>query len=206
MAATEEFAFPALEGAVVSAGPSAEVRAAQIVAQARAEAAAIAQAAQDEGHARGLAAGLDEARAELAPAADALAEALRGVGAAQDALAASLERRAVELAIAIAEKILGAVLELEPRRIEGVVTGALRRSASRDRVVLEINPADVEVVEAVVGEVARAVGVGELEVRPERRVVRGGCVVRTEEGDVDAQIAEQLARAREVLLDPAGPA
>jgi flagellar assembly protein FliH len=206
VATTEEFAFPALEGAVVAAGPSAEARAAQIVAHARSEAAAVARAAQDEGHARGLAAGLDEARAELAPAAEALAEALRGVAGAQDALAASLERRAVELAVAIAEKILGAALELDPGRVANVIVGALRRSASRDRIVLEVNPADVDAVNAVIGDLSRSVGVGELDVRPERRIARGGCVVRTEDGDVDAQVAAQLDRAREVLLDSAGTA
>ena len=45
-----------------------------------------------------------------------------------------------------------------------------------------------------------------LIVEAERRVRRGGCVVRTPEGDVDAGIDTKLARAREVVEQELGKA
>jgi flagellar assembly protein FliH len=47
--------------------------------------------------------------------------------------------------------------------------------------------------------VAELGGVEHVEVQAERRVMRGGAVVRTAEGDVDADLPTKLQRAREVL-------
>jgi flagellar biosynthesis/type III secretory pathway protein FliH len=47
-------------------------------------------------------------------------------------------------------------------------------------------------------------GIEHCVVEAERRVRRGGCVVRTPEGDVDAGIDTKLARAREVVEQELG--
>jgi len=47
---------------------------------------------------------------------------------------------------------------------------------------------------------------GELSVREERRIERGGCVVRTRAGEIDAQISAQLERAAKVLARGTGTA
>jgi len=68
--------------------------------------------------------------------------------------------------------------------------------------VLEVNPDDFELVrDAADGVAARIGGIRRMDVVAERRIARGGCVVRTEEGEIDAQIEEQLARAGEIAAD-----
>jgi len=42
-------------------------------------------------------------------------------------------------------------------------------------------------------------GIEHCEVQAERRVSRGGAVVRTPDGDVDARVETKLQRAREVV-------
>ena len=42
-------------------------------------------------------------------------------------------------------------------------------------------------------------GIEYCEVQSERRVARGGCIVRTPVGDVDARVETKLERAREVV-------
>jgi flagellar biosynthesis/type III secretory pathway protein FliH len=44
-------------------------------------------------------------------------------------------------------------------------------------------------------------GIEHCEVQAERRVSRGGALVRTPDGDVDARIETKLERAREVVED-----
>lgn len=194
--------FPALEGEPVDVRGGAGTRAARILAEARVEARRIEAAAEAAGREAGHAAGLAEAREQIAPARAALEEALAGVGLAQAELAASLEQRAAELALALAEKVVASALELRPELVLDVVAGAVRRAASRDRLVLQVNPADRAVVEDAAEAIARSLGgVQEIEVRSERRVERGGCIVRTEEGEIDAQATEQLQKARSIVLD-----
>lgn len=110
------------------------------------------------------------------------------------------ERRAIELALILAEKIVTKAIEAEPELVSSVVSGALRRAIHSGPVVLEVNPADVELVRASLEEIERTLGgLPHLDLVGERRVARGGCVVRTSEGEIDARVETQLDRAANVL-------
>jgi flagellar biosynthesis/type III secretory pathway protein FliH len=199
---TAPFVFEPLEatGELVAAGTTPATRAAEIVAEAEARAAEIAAEARAAGFAAGRAEALEAAGRDLDETRALLVAALAAVQAAQEEFVAEAERHAVELGVAIAEKVVGAALDVDPQLVCEVVGGALRRVADRDRLVLEVNPQDVELVRPWL-ETAGGVVAGHVELSAERRVARGGCVVRTAAGEVDAQIHEQLGRARELLTD-----
>jgi flagellar assembly protein FliH len=166
------------------------------VADAHAEAAAIRAMA----HAEGLAAGREAAVAELAPAAAALEQAAHVLQDAAAANAERLEAQAVDLALFLAEKIVGAAIAADPALVVEAVRGALRGIVERERVTVLVNPDDLELVrEAMGGVVAQLGGIEHCEVQAERRVARGGAVVRTPDGDVDARLDVKLQRAREVV-------
>jgi flagellar biosynthesis/type III secretory pathway protein FliH len=159
-----------------------------------------AEAIRAQAHAEGFQAGRAEAIAAAAPAAAALADSARQLSAEIEHVAERTERAAVDLALRIAEQALGAALAADPERVLDVVRGALRRLVERERVLLLVNPDDLDLVRDRVGELVGSLGgIEHCEVQAERRVPRGGAVVRTEEGEVDATLATKLARAREVL-------
>jgi flagellar assembly protein FliH len=114
--------------------------------------------------------------------------------------AASVEVDAVDLALRIAEQAIGAAIAADPELVVEAVRGALRRLVERDRVLILVNPDDLELVRdhvsRLVGELG---GIEHCEVQAERRVRPGGAIVRTSEGEVDATLETKLARAREVL-------
>jgi flagellar assembly protein FliH len=198
----DAYSFPQLvaRGPRVGAAGSAAERAAEIVARAETEAAAIAVQAEATGRQEGFAAGIAEARERVDPALAALAAAAEGVAAEHRELADELERRALELALALAEKVLAASLEVRPELLVEVVKGTLRRVAERDRLVICVNPDDLPILQSSLGEIAASFGgSAALELAGERRVARGGCVVRTVEGELDARIGEQLERAADVM-------
>jgi flagellar biosynthesis/type III secretory pathway protein FliH len=191
--------FPALEpvGGLVAADSSPASRAAEILARAEMRAAEIASEAAARGHQEGVAA----AHELLAPARDALLAGAEELAALRAELRAQAELRAVELGLAVARKVLGTALAADPALVKEVVLGALRSTTARDHLVVEVNPDDVELVRSSITDAAAQLGVGRLEVVAERRVARGGCVVRMEDGEIDATIGEQLARAEEILLE-----
>jgi flagellar biosynthesis/type III secretory pathway protein FliH len=167
----------------------AQAQAEQIRARARA-------AGYDEGRAQGHADGL----AEISAATGALGQALHGLEQLRDEVAQAVEHDAVELALALAAKILAGALEAQPELVVEVVRGALRRVTDRRRIVVLVDPDDLEVVNAAIGELqAQAGGIELCEVQADRRVGRGGAIVRTAEGEVDASVAVQLERAREAI-------
>jgi flagellar assembly protein FliH len=191
--------FPALEplGGLVAADSSPASRAAEVLAGAEMRAAEIAAEAAARGREEGVAA----AHELLAPARDALLAGVEELALVRAELRSQAELRAVELGLAIARKVLGVALAAEPDLVREVVLGALRSTTARDHLVVEVNPDDVELVRSSIADAAAQLGVGRLEVVAERRVARGGCVVRMDDGEIDATIGEQLARAEEVLME-----
>ena len=197
MSSAVEFDFEALEAPPppVAAEEAADA-VLETLAQARADADALREAARAEGYAAGRA----EALEGLAPALAALADAVAGVREAQLEEAERHERRAVELGLAIAEKALAGALAVEPARVVEVVRGALRGVVDRERITVLVNPDDLALVREAMDELRATLGgIEHCEVQAERRVSRGGCVVRTQDGDVDAGLETKLARAREVI-------
>jgi flagellar assembly protein FliH len=195
-----EFSFETLEApAPVVAAPTPENGADAVMAalaQAEAEAALLRAGAREEG----LREGREEALAALAPALEALTQATEGVQASQFARADRLETHAVDLALFLAEKVIGGALAVQPDLVVEAVRGALRGIVERERVTVLVHPEDLEMVrDAMDGLRASLGGIEHCEVQAERRVSRGGAVVRTPDGDVDARVETKLVRAREVV-------
>ena len=126
-------------------------------------------------------------------------------GPSRPTAAEALERRAVELGLALAQKIIAGTLAVEPERVVDAVQGALRGIVERERITVLVNPDDMEIVSgAIEGVKASLGGIEHCVVEAERRVARGGCIVRTPVGDVDARVETKLERAAEVVAAALG--
>ncbi len=172
------------------------------LAAALAEADAIREAARAEGAAQARIDAEQAVRAEVQ-------ETLSLIGAAHGALAqltaeyvAALRGDAVALGLRLAEQIVAGAIDVTPERLVDIAELTLRRLADRRSVTLVVNPAELEVLSAAVEQLrAQLGGIEQLSVQADRRVGRGGVVARTDEGEIDATVEAQLARAREVVTD-----
>ncbi|HEV7162201.1 MAG TPA: FliH/SctL family protein [Solirubrobacteraceae bacterium] len=175
--------------------------AARALAEARAEAEQIREQARAQGHAEGLAAGHADGLAEISSAVGALGEALAGVSSLRDEVAEAVERDAIELALALAEKVLAASLQARPELVVEVVQGALRRLNDRRRITVLVNPGDLQTVKDALGDLqTQANGIELADLQSDQRVGVGGAIVRSAEGELDASVETQLERAREVVM------
>ena len=196
-----EFSFETLEAPAFVAPPAGAAPApvdpaAGLLAQAQAEADQLREAARAEGYEAGRA----EALAALSPALEALQTSVAAAHEERLAAADQLEVHAVDLALYLAEKILSASLAVQPDRVVEAVRGALRGIVERERVTVLVHPEDLELVREAMDELRATLGgIEHCEVQAERRVSRGGAIVRTQDGDVDARVETKLLRAREVV-------
>lgn len=173
-------------------------------AELEAERVAVLAQATEQGRAEGYAAGRTEAIAELESAIAAVRSAADGVTAERDRVVDGVEAATTELAVRIAEQIIGGQIEAAPEMVIEIVRGALRRLVDRERVTVLVNPDDLDVMRVAAPElVAELGGIEHCEVQAERRVGRGGAIVRTVEGEIDATIQTKLDRVREVLAGAA---
>lgn len=200
-AQSRHFAFEQLQSSV----PPDPLAPAQVIAQAHAEADAIRERARQEGVQLGFDAGCEQGLESARAAASALVAALDELQAVREQLVGALEQDAVALSLALAAKILAGAIEVQPERVLDVVRGALRHIADRRSITILVDPTDMEIVDGSLRELsAQAGGVELCELHADRRVGRGGAIVRTSEGEVDACVDTQLERAREVIAAELG--
>jgi flagellar assembly protein FliH len=201
--AAQAFVLDELEPTVAAVPDVEELLA--VVESARAEADQIREQARAEGFAAGRAEGAAAAHAEaqavLTPAVEALHAAVRALEAERAALADRVEEGAVELALELAGKVVAGAIEAQPERVLDVVRGALRCFMERERVQILVHPEDLALVRGAIDEVTGELGgIEHVEVQEERRIGRGGAIVRTATAQVDASVQTKLDRAREVVV------
>jgi flagellar assembly protein FliH len=180
---------------------SAQRQGAELVSVAREQAERIAEGARESGHEEGYRLGLEQAQRETSDLLAFAERAVREVAETRARMLQDAEAELVLLAIRVAEKVLQAKLDLEPERVADVLRGALRKAYVRDRLQVVCNPADLALITSASEELATQVGtLKDLELIGDRRITRGGVVVRTPGGDVDATLESQLDRLREAML------
>lgn len=180
---------------------NAAERARAIVAEAEARARELLEGAQEERE-RIRADAAEQGRAEgLARAGATLVAA----AAARDRRLAGAEREVVALALDVARKVLGRELAQDPGAVADLAAQALAVARDRREVTLRVNPADADAIRAAAGRLgallARAPG---LDVREDPTVERGGAVVETEAGRVDARVEAQLAALARAIEEAGG--
>jgi type III secretion system HrpE/YscL family protein len=157
----------------------------RILADARQESDRMRQKAAAEGREKGL-----QAVTELL--VGARAAAARARDAAQSDLRA--------LAVRIAGKILGRELALKPEVVNDVVSQAVAHAGEPQDLVVRVNPADLEAVERGKPRlIERVRSARAVTFRSDETVGRGGCVIETELGVVDARLSTQLEAIERAL-------
>lgn len=76
---------------------------------------------------------------------------------------------------------------------------AIKKAQDQVHLKLHLNPEDVEEVEAQRELLQLSVGAGDLEIVADARIERGGCVLETEAGSVDAKLSTVVNQVKESL-------
>jgi flagellar assembly protein FliH len=82
-----------------------------------------------------------------------------------------------------------------------MVQEVLKKAQDRVLLKLHLNPEDVEEVESQKERLQLSVGAGEIEMIPDARIERGGCLLETEAGSVDGRLATIVGQVKDSLGD-----
>ena len=178
----------------------AESSALELVASAQTLAKELEERARTSGHEQGYSEGKNAAEAELAPVIATMREVLQSTLAQRQAAVEATEPELVRLAMAIAERVVHTEIATNPKVVVDNVRQALTRLVSREVVTLRLNPADLEMIRQHRDDIVSASDVEHLRIVEDSRVDRGGVLVETEAGTIDAKISTQLREARRAIL------
>jgi flagellar assembly protein FliH len=178
--------------------------AAQIVAQAKKEAADIRRRAEAEGRQAGQQAVAETVRQQLGQKLTtllpALQQAIRQIQDARQAWLQHWEKAAVHLAAQMAARIIRRQLPQEPDVPLQLVREALELAAGCSQIRLVLHPDDYQTLQPQVEMLLREfTSLGEAEVAADPAISPGGCRIETRFGVIDQQLETQLRRIEEEL-------
>lgn len=166
-----------------------------------------------QGYARGLAQGLeqgrregreqalDEARTELKQLAKRWTQAIDDWEARRERLLEEARDDVLRFAFALGERIVHRLVRADPSIVRDQLIEALKRLSRPSALQVSVHPDDRAVIDQVLPEVASALGrSAHVHVYDDPTIDRGGCVVATAGGYVDASLITQLDRMAEALL------
>ncbi len=179
----------------------AQQEASVIIAQAEARAEEIRQVARQEGYQAGCGQAIHEWRDAVEIIVKQRDAALQQL----DEFGKLLERDILELAVQIAEKIVRREIENHEDTVLDTLRQALARLRDRVRVKIWVNKDDLERVRAVRADISTWVeGLHDVEISEDSRVEKGGVIVESGDGILDARPSSMLREIGRKLQDTAG--
>ena len=113
----------------------------------------------------------------------------------------SVEKEMLGLSLEIASKVIQQKIKQDEKVILKTLKHALKHLLDKGRIIIKLNPADLEIVSKHSKEIKSAEGLKELILEEDSEVTRGGCLIHSELGHIDAQIETQLEMIGKALLE-----
>jgi flagellar assembly protein FliH len=174
--------------------------AAKIVQQAHQQAEQIRRQAEVDGRQAAEAAVEEKVARRMDAALPALEQLVRQLGDAKGELQRHWEHSAVNVATAIAERIIRREIAHEPQITLDLIAETLRLASGTAEITLRVNPADYENLGSQINRLAETLcQLAPSAIVADAAISAGGCRVETKFGEIDQQIESQLRRIEQDL-------
>jgi len=107
--------------------------------------------------------------------------------------------RVVALAVALAERLLGAALELDPARVVHLARAIFAEARGARRAKIDAHPSDAPVLRQQL--TTAGLDVQSIEIREDPSLARGELRLQTDLGTIDARLAPRFERLAAALRD-----
>jgi flagellar assembly protein FliH len=155
-----------------------------------------------KGHAEGREEGFQEGRVEVERLVESLQKIISAAIDKRNQIIQESETQVINLVLLIAKKVIKVISENQRNVVINNVVQALRKLKSRGDVVIRVNLADVELTSEHINDFMKMVeNVKSVTVLEDSSVDKGGCIVETDFGQIDARISSQLHEIEEKIVE-----
>lgn len=98
----------------------------------------------------------------------------------------------LKLSLVIAKKIIGSEVRTNKAIIRNTVQSALKFVADKRKIRISLNPEDMEDVQRFLPELSKLISSGQFQLTEDNAVEKGGCLIETGFGKINATIDDQL--------------
>ena len=155
-----------------------------------------------KGHAEGREEGFQEGSQEVERLVDTLQKIISAAIDKRNEIIQESETQVINLVLLISKKVIKVISENQKNVVINNVVQALRKLKSRGDVVIRVNLADVELTSEHISDFMKMVeNVKSVTVLEDSSVDRGGCIIETDFGQIDARISSQLHEIEEKIIE-----
>jgi flagellar assembly protein FliH len=195
---TEPHVWPAPEGNP-AVPPAKEVVPADSGKQS-VDLALLEKTAYENGFLQGEKVGIDIAEQKIEAVMRRYGESILELGKLRSSLYMQVEREVVKLAVEVAKKIVHREIQVDKDIIQTLVRVALSHVAEKSAVTVHLSPQDHNHLLALRDELSQSEG-RDISLLADKSIERGGCLIQTECGDIDARIEEKFREVEQAFFE-----
>ena len=156
--------------------------------------------AYDKGFLEGIREGINREKKELALTVESVAKLVRELKMLKEKLWESSEREMIDLAFLIAGKVIHTEVSTSKEVILTVLKDTIRNIQDKEGIKIRLNPADYNyITEAKPDFPGSFCNMKNISIEKDEEIGRGGAMIETRWGEVDARLDQQLNKIRESL-------
>jgi flagellar assembly protein FliH len=120
---------------------------------------------------------------------------LQGIGNLKKDLIENNETHLVQLAFHMAKRLAYAEVQADPKVVTDVIREAIEKAQVEEEVTVQISPTQLEFLETLKTETGREFEfMKKVKLEPIENIAPGGCVIRTNYGEIDARIEGRVEK------------
>jgi flagellar assembly protein FliH len=179
---------------------SVRKKAKEILEEAQRKTAFLEREAYEKGFEQGEKDGLNLGQKKIAGSVEQIEKLLIEIGSLKQEILKQFEKEILALVFSITEKIIHRKIEQDDTIIHEAVLEAMHAVTEKSRIVIKINPEDFERVERIKPKLFSTFkDLKSVVVTPDQSVGRGGCLLETPYGDIDAGVESRLDKIHQSL-------
>lgn len=149
----------------------------------------------------GIRTGEDQARKESIKSIEALQNQLKEVASLRKNILEKAEKDILMLSVSIAEKILQQEVTSNQDTIQNILRAAMKNIIDRDNIKVRLHPQDFQyMLEKKEDFLQGFDGIKNIVFEEDGGIIKGGAVIETQFGEVDARIDRQFAEVKNLLM------
>jgi flagellar assembly protein FliH len=155
----------------------------------------------DESYRKGFTEGVEFQKKDVSPVLDAISTMTRTIPLIRKDIITKTEEQIVKLSLAMAEKVINQEVATRKEVILGVLKGVLKNISETEGMKIRLNPQDFRHMMEVKEDFLQSIdGVRNVVFEEDVSIKRGGAVVETMFGEVDARLESQMKEIRAAML------
>lgn len=180
----------------------AQAQAESILKKARAEKEAIEMEAYRKGLEQGQAQGQKMAVKKIEPLIETLGKAVDDLKKIRQLIVEKHQDQIIEILFLIAERIIHREIHLSPDIVLDTIRQACSHMTETEEIRIRLHPSDFEYIRDIERIISKNLtGKGALHFIEDSALERGGVIIDTEFGEIDASIRSQVEHMKEVVLE-----